>query len=155
MGKERPTRAELDPQILALYAKTFILRRDLYPIQLDNGTYVLVQTELTGNTVAAHLKGYVTIGAYALDPHGWAKWICFDADDEKRWKGLLRLAKSLERASIAPYLESSRRGGHLWLFTAPIPGFQIRRFGGQLLMEHKVPLKKGKSPGVEIYPKHF
>jgi hypothetical protein len=146
MGKERPNRGELDPQTVASYAQTFISRRDRYAIQLDNGAYVSVSKELTENLIAAHLKGYLTLGAYALNPNGWAKWICFDADDEKRWLGLQRLAKTLQADSIVPYLEPSRRGGHMWLFTPSIPGFQIRRFGKQLLAERKL-------TKIEIYPK--
>jgi hypothetical protein len=131
---------------VAAYAATFVSRRDLYPIQLGNGSYVSVKKELTDSMVAAHIKGYITIGAYALDRSGWAKWICFDADDEERWQGLVGLAHKLDIVSVTPYLEPSRRGGHLWLFAPMIPGFQIRRFGKQLLAEHEL-------TGIEIYPR--
>src|SRR5579859_3886259 len=146
MPKERQPHTELDQTAISAYAATFVNRHDKYPVQLDNGTYISVEKELTDMIIAAHLKGYITIGAYALDRNGWAKWLCFDADDEKRWKGLLRLARSLEKAVVVPYLELSRRGGHLWLFTPSIPGFQARRFGKQLLAECKL-------KGIELYPK--
>ncbi len=144
--RERANRPDLEPQFVADFAATFISRHDVYPIQLDNGTYVSVHKPRTDEIIAAHLKGYITIGAYALDRNGWAKWLCFDADDDKRWKGLLRLAHQLEKDSMVPYLEPSRRGGHLWLFTPTIPGFQIRRFGKELLREQKL-------TKIEIYPK--
>jgi hypothetical protein len=146
VGIERQPNKELPTELITAYSQTFISRNDLYPLQLQDGKYVLVHKPVTPETIAAHIKGYLTIGTYALDPNGWAKWICLDADDEKRWKGLLRLAKALEKEAIVPYIELSRRGGHLWLFTPPIPGFQIRRFGKQLLAKHK--LKQ-----IEIYPK--
>jgi hypothetical protein len=153
MSKERPSNTELDPHVLSAYTQTFINRRDLYHIQLPNGTYAAVNKSLSDNMVAAHLKGYITIGAYALDTHGWAKWLCLDSDDNQYWQRLVNLASDLGRTSVPCYLEPSRRGGHLWLFTDPIPGFQIRRFGKQLLSEHEIPLKKRKQSGIELYPK--
>jgi hypothetical protein len=153
MPTERLRPTEIDPQILTAYAATFISRRDLYPIQLPNGTYISVYKELTDSMVAAHLKGYITIGAYALDRSGWSKWVCFDADDNVGWQGLLNMASGLTRRDLSPYLEPSRRGGHLWLFTDPIPGFQTRRFAKQLLSEYKLPLAKKGVSSIEIYPK--
>jgi len=153
MRQERPPTSELDPSVVAAYAATFISRRDVYSIQLDNGTYVSVQKELTDDLIAAHLRGYITIGTYPLDEHGWGKWLCMNADTEKHWKGLLRLAGKLQKASVVPYLEPSRRGGHLWLFAPTIPGFQIRQFGKELLSANKLPVARGKVPGIEIYPK--
>ncbi len=146
MGQERFYGSELDGNALATYAKTFISRRDIYPLQLENGGYVSIRQDLTDSMIAAHFKGYVTVGAYALDKSGWAKWIRFDADDDRRWQGLVAVGRHLETASIVPYLEPSRRGGHLWLFTPSIPGFQMRRFGKQLLDEHDI-------QDIEIYPK--
>src|SRR5258708_25095304 len=100
VGQERRQNTELDEKVLAGFAATFISRRDMYPVQVENGTYITVQKTLTDTVVAAHLKGYITIGAYALDLNGWAKWLCFDADDEKHWKSLNRMAKCLESNSI-------------------------------------------------------
>ncbi len=146
MGAEYQPNRELSWELVAAFAATFLARRDLYSIQLLDGTYVSIHKELTDSVIAAHVKGNITIGAYVLDPNGWAKWICCDADDEKSWQKLLKMAKKLEAVSVQPYLELSRRGGHLWLFTPSIPGFQARRFGKQLLAEHKI-------KGVELYPK--
>lgn len=137
---------ELDPTIVANYAATFLSRGDYYPKQLDDGSYVVIHKPLHIGVVMAHLRGTMTIGAYGLDPNGWAKWLCFDADTPERWDGLVGMAGALATSGIVPYLEPSRRGGHLWLFTEPIPGFQIRRFGKQLLAEQKVET-------IELYPK--
>src|SRR5690349_2825034 len=87
--KERSNRTEIEPQAITDYVKTFVNRRDLYPIQLPNGTYVSVKKDLTDSMIYAHLKGHITIGAYALDPHGWSKWICFDADQDEHYQGLV------------------------------------------------------------------
>ncbi len=152
MGREQQPKTELDREILTAYAATFIPRFDIYPVQLGDGTYVAVKKDLSSNLVAAHLQGYITIGAYALNQSGWAKWICFDADEEESWLGLWGLAEGLTEQGLVPYLEPSRRGGHLWLFTPAFPGFQVRRFAKQLLAEQHLPERRGQSPGVEIYP---
>src|SRR5438105_10137119 len=54
---------------------------------------------------------------------------------------------------MTAYRELSRRGGHLWLFPPPTTGTDIRRFAKQLLIQHKIPEKRGNAPGIEIYPK--
>ncbi len=71
------------------YAATFIPRDDLYHLQLEDGRYTKVQRTLYPDLIAAHLKGFITIGAYALDQQNMAKWLCLDADDGLRWYGLL------------------------------------------------------------------
>src|SRR5579864_2164390 len=109
MSGERQPDREIQEATVSAFAQTFISRRDLHPIQISTGTYITVHHELTDNLIAAHLQGYITLGAYALNPNGWAKWICFDADDDKHWKELLRLSGSLEKEAIVPYLEPSRR----------------------------------------------
>lgn len=59
--------------------------------------------------------------------------MCLDADDDAHWSALLDLARSLQAKPIPTYLETSRRGGHLWLFfERPIPGADARRFGHAL-----------------------
>ena len=56
------------------------------------------------------------------------------------------LADALHNQGVVPYLESSRRGGHLWLFLDPLPGVEARRFGHRLQTEHNL-------TDVELYPK--
>jgi len=130
------------------YAATFIPRDDMYPLQLENGRYISLQRELYTDLIAAHLKGLITIGAYALDKQSQAKWLCLDADDTFRWNKLIDLAHTLADQNVTPYLEPSRRGGHMWLFTFPLTGIDIRRFGKQLLIDHKLDKLR-----IEIYPK--
>jgi hypothetical protein len=146
VSQEREPRPELDREIVAAYAATFIPRFDVYPIQLPNGAYVSVKKPLNTELVAAHLTGSITLGAYALDAQSRAKWICLDADNDDNWQGLLDLAHDLEQEQVPAYLELSRRGGHLWLFLEAISGKEARRFGKQLLFG------RGLS-NVELYPK--
>lgn len=143
---ERKPRIELDPNAAEKFADTFLSRRDIYPRQTDSGSYFLVEKLLHAGVVLAHLRGSITIGAYALDAESQARWLCFDADTPEHWQELTELAHTLTEQHVTPYLEMSRRGGHLWLFTAPQAGKDTRRFGKQLLAEHHI-------SGVELYPK--
>lgn len=115
-------------------------------MQLEDGRYITVKKYLSLDHITAHLKGFITLGAYALDEESKAKWICLDADTDEQWQGLWSLARQFERQNITPYLEPSRRGGHLWLFIPPISGEDARCFGRQLLAMHDL-------QGIELYPK--
>jgi hypothetical protein len=146
MGRpEYLPKREIDLKLADAYATTFIPRRDCYPWQQPDGRFITIYEPLTTPTIAAHLLGQLTLGAYALDSTNMAHWLCFDADDEAQWQGLLILAEALEAQNITGYRESSRRGGHLWLFTPPLPGIFARRIAAQLLTEHQL--------DVEVYPK--
>lgn len=146
MERERQPKAELDQKVLERYADVFTPRRDLYAIQLRDGRYVSVKKHLNLQLVDAHLKGHITLGTYALDARSQARWLCLDADADDEWAGLIGVAIELGTQSIPSYLEQSRRGGHLWLFTPSMPGAIIRRFGQQLLREHNL-------NDIELFPK--
>jgi len=143
---ERPHHPEVDRGLARAYAATFIPRRDMFPVQRPDGSYVTLKRKLSLDLIAAHLQGAVTLGAYALDARSMARWICMDADDDHEWQGVYSLAVDLHRQGVPGYLEPSRRGGHLWLFMEPTPGAEARRFGRQLLTECGL-------EAVELYPK--
>jgi hypothetical protein len=145
--KEKHLSPEFTLQLAEVYAETFIHRRDCYPLQLDKGNYVTIKKSLKPEMVMAHIKGTITLGAYALDENSTARWLCFDADDEGEWEQLHHLATTLNQQNIPTYLECSRRGGHLWLFTPPLSGKTMRQFGKQLLKEHDL------DKNIELYPK--
>lgn len=146
MLQERRKVEQIEPAIVDAYIQTFVPRLDCYPVQLGNGRYIAVKRELTTTLVEAHLLGHITLGAYALDTQNRAKWICFDADTDEVWQQLLAMASELAKSSVAAFLEPSRRGGHLWLFTPLITGLEARRLAQELAEEHHL-LK------VEIFPK--
>lgn len=111
-------------------ANAFIMRRDLYARQFDDGSYICVRKPLTTGHVARHLKGELTLGAYLLDPDDRARYVVFDADDAPQFERLVQAAVALEGQGAFPYLEQSRRGGHMWLFFyQPISGWKARAFG--------------------------
>lgn len=157
---ERLRSIELDPNVTRAFAETFLSRWDGYPLQLENGAYTQVRERLTLTIVFKHLTNAqigltpFTIGAYALDPYSQAKWVCFDADAPEQWHELWRLARSLKEVEVLTYLEPSRRGGHLWMFTPLLAGHTIRQFARKLLvMEQIAEYGADKKRRIEIYPK--
>lgn len=58
-----PTR-ELDPRLADAYARSFIHRRDCYPIQLKDGKYITIKGALTSDLIAAHIEGRFVLLAY-------------------------------------------------------------------------------------------
>jgi hypothetical protein len=132
--------------LAARFANTFISRRDTYPLQQANGAYISVKKPLRSDLIVAHLTGSLTLGAYALDSDSKARWLCFDADELEQWWALKAAAIQLEDNGLVPYLEHSRRGGHLWLFTAPLAGAKIRAFGRWIAATYGL-------PKTELYPK--
>lgn len=66
-GREKLPSPELDRTILRRYTKTFIPRQDCYPIQTEDGRYLTIKRRFQLDYVQAHLKGIMTLGAYALD----------------------------------------------------------------------------------------
>ncbi len=137
---------EIELTLLKGFATTFLSRSDMYALQRPDGNYVAVHKPLDASLLSKHLRGQLTLGAYALDTEDRAKWICLDADQQEHWLGLTKLAQDLQQQGIVPYLEQSRRGGHLWLFTSPLPGIFARRFGKALVSEYSL-------NSIEINPK--
>lgn len=111
-------------------ASVFVMRTDLYPRQMDDGSYVCIKKPLKEWHLVSHLEGRITLGTYALNRDSQARFIVFDADDKPELARLGAMAKRLNTEGVPSYLESSRRGGHLWLFfSQAISGSQARGFG--------------------------
>lgn len=146
MNKREHFREEIEVADLVGFTRTFIPRFDRYSVQRPDGSYVAKHRVLTLEMVAAHLHGELTLGAYALNEAHQAKWLCLDADDETEWRGLKQLADQLHKDGLPIYIETSRRGGHIWLFFDPIAGADIRRFGKHLLSTARLET-------IELYPR--
>ncbi|MBN1536905.1 MAG: hypothetical protein JW908_09255 [Anaerolineales bacterium] len=126
---------------------TFIQRWDLYPLQLNDGSYVCIKKTLTMSHILSHLKGEITLGCYVLNEQSEARFIVFDADDQPTWDRLIQMSTTLSQRDIPSYLETSRRGGHLWIFFwKSIPGKTARSFGKRLL-------KQFDFSTLELFPK--
>jgi hypothetical protein len=145
-GKEQSKVPEFDSQLVEAYAQTFVSRRDCYALQLNDGKYVCIKEPLTLDLLLAHVRGDLTLGVYVLDINSFAHWLCLDGDYEEDFSRLKQLADDLKAQGVPSYLELSRRGGHLWLFTAPLSGAEIRYLGRQLLLPYSL-------SRIELYPK--
>lgn len=140
----------LSQEVLApladILARQFINRWDVYPKQLPDGTYVTLHEPLTHELLTAHLRGEVTLGTYLLNEQSWGRFLVLDADTEPAWRQLQTIQQAIAHIGVTGYLERSRRGGHLWLFTdEPLPGSDLRRLGQGVLATFNA--------NMEIYPK--
>jgi len=128
-------------------AKSFIQRWDIHARQIEDGRYICIHKPLRNKHLISHLRGKITLGAYLLDPVSYSRFIIFDADDDRSYAHLIDVARSLESNQLKPYLETSRRGGHLWLFfSQPVPGLHAREFGKGIIAAHNL-------RDVEMFPK--
>lgn len=145
--RERPLgEYELSRPAMVL-AKRFVQRWDIYARQLNDGRYICVHEPLNVEHLCAHLRGEITLGAYCLDQKNKARFMVFDADDEEGLHQLIQLNSQLAQNGYPSYLESSRRGGHLWFFfEKPISGREARLFGRGILEESGM-------EGIELFPK--
>lgn len=138
---------ELSSELQSAFTEVFVSRTDRYPLQKSDGSYRSTLTPLIPQIVSAHLRGLITIGTYALDKRNNAKWLCLDADTDEAWAQLHAMAHKLLDIDVPTYLETSRRGGHIWLFFEKSQsGEDTRRFARRLVEHHEV-------TNVEIYPK--
>jgi hypothetical protein len=111
---------------------------------------------LTLDTIRRHLEGEITIGLYAINPAAQcSKWVAIDADYEDALTDLFKLSFHLRQDGVEPALESSRRGGHLWVFLAePLPARDCRIYVCDLALRLGIPVKGGRQrEGIEIFPK--
>jgi hypothetical protein len=141
-------RTELYPLAKNL-AKVFVMRTDVYPRQMNDGSYVCIRKPLKEWHLISHLEGRITLGSYVLSPDSQARFIVFDADDKGEYARLVTMAKRLTKEGVPSYLEASRRGGHVWLFfPQAIPGSQARSFGTGLGIVYGL-------GDIELFPKQI
>jgi len=147
MGIEQSAERGEYSQEACLVAMRFIQRWDLHARQIDDGRYICIRKPLTFQQIEKHLQGEITLGAYMLNQNSTTRMIVLDADDETTFKGLMRMAQMMMVDRIPSYPETSRRGGHLWMFFGDmVPGSLARQFGRGLLAVHRV-------IDVEVFPK--
>lgn len=134
-------------RIVEELSKRFIQRWDIHARQLDDGKYICVRKAFSFELMYLHLRGKITLGVYLLDKESRARFTVLDADIDSDLRKLQIAAQDLERLKIPSYLESSRRGGHLWLFFGkPIPGEKARNFGLGIAKAYEL----GE---IEVFPK--
>ncbi|HLJ89863.1 MAG TPA: hypothetical protein VKZ53_23850 [Candidatus Angelobacter sp.] len=171
----KPEVVAIQPATLHAYFRLFINRR-AYTIQSpkpdpDSNKHYYYRPserrtgkplELDAATIGRHLQGGITIGLYAINPDTQrCKWVVIDADYPKSLEDLIKLQYHLGQEKVHAALESSRRGGHLWiLLDTPLLARECRIFVYNLALRLDVPVKGyrvngvGLRDGIEIFPKH-
>jgi len=130
--------------VVEAYASLFVHCWDHYAVQQRDGSYWRVDEPLTLPLLADHLAGRWTLGTYLLDRASCCTFAVFDADSADGLAQLAMLSIELAGQGIPTLLETSRRGGHLWVhFAEPTPAFLVRAW----LLPSVV------AYGVEFYPK--
>src|SRR5579875_2338742 len=134
----------IDEALIEAYGKLFVHCWSSYAVQQGDGRYWRVCAPLTGDLLAAHLRGLVTLGTYLLDEVHTCAFAVLDADGVDGLERLALLAGEWRAQGIPTLLEASRRGGHLWVhLTAPTLASQVRAW--LLPYAHRY--------GLELYPK--
>jgi hypothetical protein len=119
----------------------------MYAKQLDDGRYVSIQRSLTKKHIFVHLQEKITLGIYLLDNQNQTSLLVFDADNEDEFQKLKMASKILFLKEVPSYLETSRRGGHMWLFFGrKVPGKDVRYFGTGISITFKL-------ENIEMFPK--
>src|ERR1039458_6046947 len=161
---EAPPDVEMDYFRLFVNRRAYTLQSNRPPPESTRHYYYRPKDRKTGqglsltlDTIRRHLKGEITIGLYAINPATQcSKWVAIDADYEDSLTDLLKLSFYLKQDGVESALESSRRGGHLWIFMAePLPARDCRMYVCGLAQRLGIPIKVGRQrEGIEIFPKH-
>jgi len=125
------------------YMALFVGRRDDHSVQLETGLYARAGLPLDRARVLAHLRGNVSLASYLIDERGLCGRAVMDADEENGFFCLASVQQQLRAGNIPAWLERSRRGAHLWIFTD-------RPISPALLRAWLLPFCPA---GVEFYPK--
>ncbi len=132
------SRSQLDP-----FISCCIGRRNDYAVQVPDGHYVRIRSDITYEEVFWHLQGSQTLGTYVINEGNLCRFAVFDSDAPTGLFDLAAAQVNLATSGIPSYLELSRRGAHLWVFfTEPLSPMLVRAW----LLPY-VP------QGCEFYPK--
>jgi hypothetical protein len=102
--------------LLEAFATRFVNRTRPYAMQERDGTYRWDYQTLGIETIAAHVRGELTLALSSSDEAGRCRWLCLDVDTADGLARLLQLRAVLAERGLPGLVEASRRGGHLWLF---------------------------------------
>ncbi len=118
-------------------------RRNDYALQLPDGRYTRMWTDLTYETLFWHLEGKQTLGTYVINELNQCSFAVFDSDAPTGLFDLAAVQMNLTTSGVPSYLEMSRRGAHLWIFPSePLSPVLLRSW-----------LLPFCPAGVEFYPK--
>lgn len=140
-----------DPsQVTSYYAALFAARTDVYSAWTSAG-WRPVRSPLTSQIVLAGLQGTgPSISGYMIAPGSVSHVLAFDFDSDDGLDRAFATSHVMWDSGLYCYVESSRRGGHLWcILGAMMPAIAIRRAARALLAASGL---SSEDPKIEIRP---
>ena len=136
--------------IVAVYTVTFTARTDVYSQWTPDG-WRPVRKQLEVPTVIAALMGEVpSLSGYMIATNSTSNVLAVDFDSEIGLIQATDLGRSMWKNDIPAYVETSRRGAHLWCaLDDSVPAVTIRRAIRALLLEAGLP---DDDPKIELRP---
>ena len=130
-------------ELLTPFVLRCVGRWNDYALQQSDGRYRRAGDALSEQAIFLHLQGLHTLGTYVINEQGLCRFAVYDSDVPTGLSDLACVQSILRGAGVRSYLETTRRGAHLWVFLVePLPPDVVRAY---LLPFCPV--------GVEFYPK--
>lgn len=110
---------------------------------------------LDAHAVEKHLRGFETLGVYAIDENGGCRFLAADFDGDGWRENVVAYRRAGAKAGVSIAVEQSRsgNGAHAWIFFAqPVPAVAARRLGFLLLAKAGA-LQPGM--GLETFDRFF
>jgi hypothetical protein len=135
--------------VATYYIALFAPRQDVYNVWTDKG-WRPKRKPLTPEVVLAALsKKGPSVGAYMIAPGNVSSMLAFDFDTKDGWEQALQLGQTMLDLGLTAYVETSRRGAHLWSpIDALMPAKTIRKAARSLLES----ALHSQDPHIEIRP---
>jgi hypothetical protein len=137
--------------VAAYYIGLFAPRLDAYSAWTPNGWRPVRQPLTPQVVVDALTKKGPSISAYMIGLGSTSHVLAFDFDTENGLDQAYTLAQTMQGLGLVAYVETSRRGAHLWSpIDAPVEAKVIRRAARSLLESALV--EEASDPHIEIRP---
>jgi hypothetical protein len=140
-----------DPEQVALvYLHTFAARTDVFSAWTPNGWRPRREHLTPGVVMAGLTRTGPSISGYMIAPPGLSHVLAFDFDTDGGFEEAMRLGLTMWRQELPAYVETSRRGAHLWcVLDAVLKAAVIRKAARALLATALLPTN---DPHIEIRP---
>jgi hypothetical protein len=135
--------------VAALYVATFSARQDLFSPWMGDG-WVCRREPLTADVVLAAFRSGRPVATYMLAGDSTTQLAAIDVDLEDGLMLADRVARVMTKAGCPAYVETSRRGAHVWASIGPyaLPGIVVRRALRAFMQEAGVE----PDPKIELRP---
>jgi len=138
-------------QVVSVYLNTFANRTDVYSHWEPEKGWRPVREPLTPAIVTAGLMGTgPSISAYMIGLGSLAHCLALDFDTDNGLEQAFVLGRTMWEQDLPAYVETSRRGAHLWcVISNTLPAATIRKAARALLGAALLPTN---DPHIEIRP---